>query len=492
MASIRRQTHSRTGVIVVDRDSTDETVALASSWGARVLSGGPERSAQRNAGARAARGEWVLFIDSDMVLEADVVESCLQACGDNAAAIVPEVGLGEGLLARLRALEKRCYFGHPSVEAARFFPRSAFLQLGGYDEELLAGEDWDLTDRWRASGRSTVRAEGTIFHNDDALTLVALITKRFRYGRSYLEFVRKDRRSALGHLRHRRLRPFFRLLGSKPAAGAALLGLKVLETGAFAAGIVTAWLAREDRALFGRTALSVSLVRATPGSSILDIGCSSGWLAAAIADKRTVVGVDVSVAAAGSHSRTTVLTGDARALPFTDRSFDTAVLFEVLEHVPSGSELRVLSEARRVLRPGGVFLLSTPNRHPLGILLDPAWWLRGHRHYSIARIECLLKQAGFEEISLWTTGGMREALYVPAFYLFKRLGLRLPFERRWRMAIDREYRSEGWYTVFASARRPVATWEETARSLDESVMTRRSEVVGSTMQAIRSNGVGVS
>lgn len=455
LASIAHQTHLRTEVIVVDRDSTDETIAVANRWRARVLSAGPERSAQRNTGARAARGDWVLFVDSDMALEPNVVESCIRACGEDAAVVVPEAGFGEGLLAHLRALEKRNYLGDPSVEAARFFPRSAFLQLGGYDNDLRAGEDWDLNDRWRASGLRTVRAGSTIFHSDDALTLATLVTKRFRYGRSYLEFVRKNRTWALGHLRHRRLGSFFRLLGSKPAAGAGLLGLKVLETVAFAAGIVSAWLSREDRALFGRTAFSVSLVRATPGRSILDIGCSSGWLAAAIDDGRTVVGVDVAVPAGGSHPRTTVLTGDARALPFADRSFDSALLFEVLEHVPPGSELRVLSEARRVLRPDGAFLLSTPNRHPFGILLDPAWWLRGHRHYSGAIVERLLKQAGFADVSSWTRGGLREALYVPAFYLFKRLRLRLPFERRWRMAIDREYRTEGWYTVFASARRPV-------------------------------------
>ena len=52
------------------------------------------------------------------------------------------------------------------------------------------------------------------------------------------------------------------------------------------------------------------------------------------------------------------LVGDATALPFPDASFETVVSFETLEHVPDAAGL--LREVRRVLIPGGTFVVSTP------------------------------------------------------------------------------------------------------------------------------------
>jgi len=52
----------------------------------------------------------------------------------------------------------------------------------------------------------------------------------------------------------------------------------------------------------------------------------------------------------------TVVEGDATAMPFPDGSFDAAVCFTMLHHVPSSAlQDRVLAETYRVLRPGGVF-----------------------------------------------------------------------------------------------------------------------------------------
>src|SRR5438874_6136765 len=56
------------------------------------------------------------------------------------------------------------------------------------------------------------------------------------------------------------------------------------------------------------------------------------------------------------------------ALPFADGSFDCVVFSEVLEHVPASEEERCLAELRRVLRPGGTLLLTTPHRGRF-------WWL---------------------------------------------------------------------------------------------------------------------
>ncbi len=65
---------------------------------------------------------------------------------------------------------------------------------------------------------------------------------------------------------------------------------------------------------------------------------------------------------------------DAAALPYRDNRFDAVVLQDVIEHVPAPE--RLLREIRRVLKPGGILYLSTPNRCSiLNLAADPHWGL---------------------------------------------------------------------------------------------------------------------
>lgn len=97
-----------------------------------------------------------------------------------------------------------------------------------------------------------------------------------------------------------------------------------------------------------------------PDSLLLDLACGGGLLAPHVAGKgHRHVGLDLSAAAlpqARDHGVVPVR-GDVLRLPFADEVADVVVAGEVLEHVQEPLEL--LSEACRVLRPGGVLVLDT-------------------------------------------------------------------------------------------------------------------------------------
>lgn len=95
-----------------------------------------------------------------------------------------------------------------------------------------------------------------------------------------------------------------------------------------------------------------------PTAPVLDVGCGVGHSFKELAP-RTTIGVDVDAGALEGQDRETHV-ADMRKLPFADGSFDALLSIQSIEHVPDAS--RALEEFARVLRPGGVAVLVTPNR----------------------------------------------------------------------------------------------------------------------------------
>ncbi|HYY97864.1 MAG TPA: methyltransferase domain-containing protein [Pyrinomonadaceae bacterium] len=108
---------------------------------------------------------------------------------------------------------------------------------------------------------------------------------------------------------------------------------------------------------FARTMWVYDNVRA--GSSVLDLGCGAGMLALLKRKGVTLAGVDLSHEGALASRRNGydfTCSAELTRLPFADDSFDYAVSLDVLGHVDFVEKDAVLSEVRRVLRPGGVTL----------------------------------------------------------------------------------------------------------------------------------------
>ncbi len=98
-----------------------------------------------------------------------------------------------------------------------------------------------------------------------------------------------------------------------------------------------------------------------PGAEILDAGCGSGRNMVDLARLGTVTGLelaDTSVARARSRGVGDIVQGTLEAMPFEADRFDLAVSLDVIEHLDD--DRAALGELRRVVRPGGILLVTVP------------------------------------------------------------------------------------------------------------------------------------
>lgn len=145
-------------LIVIDNQSTDSTKEIALRFTGLVFDKGPERIAQGNFGMlEIAKGDFVMYIDADMILEPGLVTNAMAQMmrGGFAGLYINEVVLGKGYWGNLRRYERFFYNG-TCIDAARFLRRSIVVESGGFDEKTFptpSAEDWDLDRRIAELGK---------------------------------------------------------------------------------------------------------------------------------------------------------------------------------------------------------------------------------------------------------------------------------------------------------------------------------------------------
>lgn len=240
LESVRAQDYDDIELIVVDNWSSDHTPEIARSLADVVEQAGPERSAQRNRGIALCTGDWLMWVDADMVVAPTCVSTALMVAADAGveAVAIPEVTVGPGYWTACRALERSCYVDDPSLHNARLLRRDLLARLGGFDETMSGPEDTHLRHQLRQAGVAVALAPVLIEHDEGRLTLADVWRKRVYYGRSLPSFAaanpgmvgEQGRGTFRAFARHRR-----RLL-RRPALTAGMLGLRAMEAVAYAVG----------------------------------------------------------------------------------------------------------------------------------------------------------------------------------------------------------------------------------------------------------------
>ena len=148
-----------------------------------------------------------------------------------------------------------------------------------------------------------------------------------------------------------------------------------------------------------------------PGEKVLDVGCGPGTLAILMAKKVGAegesVGIDASLEMldrARSKARKQGSTARFEAvaieeMSFADDSFDAATSAYMLHHLPMDVQVQGIAEVRRVLKPGGRFVI-VDFASQSGSLLGHLMSVLGHRHgsSSFPALEAKLRAAGFSTI----------------------------------------------------------------------------------------------
>jgi SAM-dependent methyltransferase len=162
---------------------------------------------------------------------------------------------------------------------------------------------------------------------------------------------------------------------------------------------------------------SLLLAEARPGERVLDLGCGAGRFVAALRDAGAdPVGVELA-AAALERARRVAPGADLRlveadgSLPLDHASADLVWCSEVLEHVADTAHL--LLEVRRVLRPGGRLLVTTPFHGRIKAAAIALTRFDAHfdplgqhlRFYTRSSLARALRESGFEAVAVSAWGG---------------------------------------------------------------------------------------
>jgi len=195
LKSIHSQTYPAIEIIVVDNFSTDGTHEVAEGYADSVFEVGPERTAQKNFGAAHAKGKYVYIVDSDFVLGRTVVEE---------AALLAERGEFDGVLihntsdptisfwSKVRKLERDCYRDDPVHVAVRFIRHDFFNHIGGFDETMVAMEDYELHKRFLEAGGKLGYIGAEEVHIGEPQTLGEVARGFYYYGKTLSHTLKKS------------------------------------------------------------------------------------------------------------------------------------------------------------------------------------------------------------------------------------------------------------------------------------------------------------
>ncbi|MDD4409349.1 MAG: polysaccharide pyruvyl transferase family protein [Candidatus Pacebacteria bacterium] len=190
LESIKNQSYKNIEIIVVDNNSSDNTKVIAGRYTERVFNKGPERSAQVNFGVEKSNGEYVYKVDSDFVLDSEVIDQCVNEINKGFDAIVvhnsPDVRIS--WIAKVRKFEVDMYKYDIIHSSARFIKKDIYGKIGGFNEKIIAGEDYDFQNKLNRGGYKTGFIEAEALHLGEPTDFWKHMMKYHEYGKDFVNY----------------------------------------------------------------------------------------------------------------------------------------------------------------------------------------------------------------------------------------------------------------------------------------------------------------
>jgi dolichol-phosphate mannosyltransferase len=325
-------------IVLVDGGSRDGTRESAAAHGVRVISErGKGYGAAIQTGFAEARGDWVLTLDADLSHDPDFVAKMWRA-RDRADIVIASRYTRGGVaytdlfrksLSRLLNVLLRRFWSLPVRDVSsgyRLYRRAALegLEFTSTNFEVLG----EILVRLYARGYRVVEVPFTYFPRGA--------------GRSHIRLLRFGMAQLRSALRMWKLRNSLESADYDERAYYSIIPFQRY------------WQRR-------RHSITVSWARGS--GRILDAGCGSSLIVQSL---NNAVGMEFNFGKLRylRHHGIPLARGSAFALPFKDASFDCVISSQVIEHLAYDEIL--FSEMRRVLRPGGMLILGTPDYATIG------------------------------------------------------------------------------------------------------------------------------
>ncbi len=170
LENLRKQTYPNIEIIVCDGDSVDDTVKIAKNYADKVIVQKTNIAQARNLGAENSKGDFLVFVDADTVLDKKWIELGVNVMRKQrnvvcvGGRVLPKIKemkyrilykIGWDLLPRIFAKFNCPQFTGVSIMVRR----SVFEEIGGFNESMCATEDIDFIFRIRRKGRLVFKSD---------------------------------------------------------------------------------------------------------------------------------------------------------------------------------------------------------------------------------------------------------------------------------------------------------------------------------------------
>ncbi len=186
--SLINQTYKNIEIIIVDNFSSDDTSEIVKKYSKndkriKFYQKGPERGTQMNFAISLAKGKYIFVTNCDMVVDSDYIYLAVKKSEEEGfdAIYTHIVSETNGFWSKVKSLERQMYVNDDLMEAACFYKKKIYLNLGGYDKSLVGVEE-EFQHKLDKAGFKTGRINAFETHIDEIDSVREIILKSFYYG----------------------------------------------------------------------------------------------------------------------------------------------------------------------------------------------------------------------------------------------------------------------------------------------------------------------